>query len=54
MSELDKIDYEKIIIGKDINQLKEIINFKKYLNLSIDIFKTKNLKLIDLRKWNYN
>ena len=55
MSELDKIDYEKIIIGvNDINQLKEIINFKKYLNLSTDIFKTKNLKLIDPRKWNYN
>ena len=51
LSELDKIDYEKIIIGvNDINQLKEIINFKKYLNLSTDIFKTKNLKLIDPRK----
>lgn len=55
LSELDKIDYEKIIIGvNDINQLKEIINFKKHLNLSTDIFKTKNLKLIDPRKWNYS
>ena len=55
LSELDKIDYEKIIIGvNNINQLKEIINFKKCLNQSTDILKTRNLKLIDPRTWNYN
>ena len=54
LSELDKIEYEKVLIGiSDTNQLKDIINFKNQLNKSTNILKTKNLKLIDPRKWNY-
>lgn len=54
LSELDKIEYEKVIIGVGhLNQLKDIINFNKHLNKSTNILKTKNLKLIDPRKWNY-
>ena len=55
LSELDKIDYEKIIIGiNNTSQLKEIVNFKKYFSKPTNLFKTNNLKLIDPRKWNYN
>ena len=54
LSELDKIEYEKVLIGiSHTNQLKDIINFKNHLNKSTNILKTKNLKLIDPRKWNY-
>ena len=54
LSELDKIEYEKVLIGiSHKSQLKDIINFKNHLNKSTNILKTKNLKLIDPRKWNY-
>ena len=53
LSELNKIDYEKIVIGiNDFSQLKEIIDFKKYCSYSTNTFKTENLNLIDPRKWN--
>ena len=52
LSELNKIDFEKIVIGvNNIKQLKEIISFKKRLIKATPDFKINNINLIDPREW---